>query len=143
MFYQNTQWQVTGDGLSCLDGSYCIDASRLTEACRGRYDWPEHMSSKCWVDLGAFCKAYAVALSTHAATYDTIMLADCVSRAFKQKSQSVRYSIIAMRMKPDNGVEMTSTSCDNIMAVGEALDAENAALRKYRIEQSNNGGVTP
>lgn len=129
--YKNAQWTVTPDGLDTVNGDYFIEASRLTESERGRYDWPEHMAGKTWVSLPLFCKAYAAALDHHASGYNRIILADCIVRAFKQEARSTRFDIISHRIKPQSEDGIITYTADHLFEVGDLLNLENQQLARY------------
>ncbi|MGY6251499.1 hypothetical protein ACXIUS_28880 [Bosea thiooxidans] len=130
-FYKNAQWVVTPDGLDTITGDYFIDAERLTEKNRGRYDWPEHMAGKTWVSLPLFCKAYAAALEYHSPGYNRIVLADCIVRAFKKEARSTRFDIISQRMKPQTGDGLMTYTADHLFEVNDTLNFENQELARY------------
>jgi hypothetical protein len=51
VWWHGRQWAVTEYGIERLDGTYVIDAKRLTENIE-TYGWPGHMRGKDWVDPG-------------------------------------------------------------------------------------------
>lgn len=60
VWWQGRQWAVTEYGIECRDGSYQIEADRLSEP-----DWGPHMKEKEWVDFDDFATAYFVACALH------------------------------------------------------------------------------
>lgn len=63
--WKGVQWAVTDYGLEARDGTYAIEKRRLLERRGERYEWPEHMGEKGWVDMADFRRAFAVALHLH------------------------------------------------------------------------------
>jgi hypothetical protein len=64
IWWQGRQWAVTAYGIECRDGSYPIEAKRLTEEHKQKqpYSWIAHIrDKKCWADIDDFATAYFVA----------------------------------------------------------------------------------
>lgn len=59
--FLGTQWAVTDYGIECRDGTYAIPERRLLERRGGKYEWPEHMLEKEWVDGDDFVKVFVAA----------------------------------------------------------------------------------
>ena len=70
IWWQGKQWAVTEYGIECRDGTYPIDAKKLTYDLDNGTDhgWVEQLRSKGWADLNDFKTAYFVALSMHGYT---------------------------------------------------------------------------
>lgn len=64
IWWRGRQWAVTSYGIECLDGTYYIEKSRLTEN-MADYPWPRHLSEKEWCDSDEFATAFMVALVLH------------------------------------------------------------------------------
>jgi len=63
--WQGVQWAVTAYGLEARDGTYAIEKRHLLERRGTKYEWPEHMGEKGWVDMADFRRAFAIALHIH------------------------------------------------------------------------------
>lgn len=62
IYWIGLQWAVTSYGIECLDGTYCIEASRLWEnEGTGLWDWDKHVGSKEWCLNGDFKDAFEFA----------------------------------------------------------------------------------
>ena len=64
--WQGRQWSVTSDGMEKRDGTYFIDASRLSETHDdGIPGWLFHMGEKNWLDHDDFATGFFVAIALH------------------------------------------------------------------------------
>lgn len=64
--WRGKQWAVTEYGIEALDGTYAIEARRLTEDFLTDYGgWIRHMGEKGWVDIADFTTAFMVAAVLH------------------------------------------------------------------------------
>lgn len=66
VWWRGRQWAVTSRGIEALDGTYIVDAARLTLGI-DNHSWPEQMADKTWVDVDEFATAWMVALVLHGA----------------------------------------------------------------------------
>jgi hypothetical protein len=67
MWWRGRQWAVTAYGIEALDGTYTIEARRLTDDLAS-HGWTSHMAEKTWVDIPDFMTAWLVALALHGAS---------------------------------------------------------------------------
>lgn len=124
--YKNKQWHVDEKGLCSNDGDYFIAAKRLTESTRGRYDWPEQLAGKSWVDLRAFVKAYAFAMQHFHADHDAVMLSDCIDRAFDNLARATKFTIAVNRIHPE--AAHSGISAEQLLAVGDIVEADDLPI---------------
>jgi hypothetical protein len=63
IYWQGRQWAVTAYGIERRDGTYAIEAQRLSESIDSKITWLWHMAQKDDVDLEDFRTAFLVACS--------------------------------------------------------------------------------
>jgi hypothetical protein len=67
VWWRGRQWAVTAYGLERLDGTYAVEASRLTEGMGPDRDrtFLAHVSRKAWCDTDDLVTAWLVATAMH------------------------------------------------------------------------------
>ena len=66
VWWQGRKWAVTEYGIECPDGSYAIEAARVTEGLDGGdATGLQHLAEKPWVDLDDFATAWMLAVVMH------------------------------------------------------------------------------
>jgi hypothetical protein len=80
ILWRGRQWAVTEYGIECLDGTYAIEAGRISEDLT-RHGWPQHMGEKTWIDIEDFITAWLVGLPLHGHHPDRATIFAAVARA--------------------------------------------------------------
>ena len=95
VIWQNTDWQITGTGLSSRNQKYEISVAQLDElrdAAAPIAMWPLQMAEKSWVDIGTFTEAFQQALVVHRP--------DALDRLDLSTSFAMAHDIAAKRRTP-------------------------------------------
>lgn len=69
IWWRGRQWAVTAYGIEALDGRYAIAADQI-----GQTDWPQHVTSKEWVDIEDFLTAWLVGIALHGVRLDLALV---------------------------------------------------------------------
>ncbi|MGH6774586.1 hypothetical protein [Brucella tritici] len=116
VLFKNSQWKVKKCGMSASRYGYFIDRDRIEDRRMSQPDlfsWPLQMASKVWVDLDAFCEAFAHALSIYNPDFDRDRLHRSIEAARLQKAESIRFSQMADKMFP-NRSQMTARDLEAV-----------------------------
>lgn len=81
LLWRGRQWAVTDYGIERLDGTYCIEKTRLSEGVKD-YGWPLHVTQKTWADSDDFCTAWLVAIALHGAPIPQAAVRSAIGRAY-------------------------------------------------------------
>jgi len=89
IWWQGRQWAVTTFGLEKRDGTYAIEANRLTKGLEDDDStWVQHMGGKSWIDLEDFTTALFIAIAMHGHAL-TQPQTDILRDHFQQKQESI------------------------------------------------------
>jgi hypothetical protein len=125
IWWQGRQWAVTAFGIECRDGTYTIEANRLSEMHNQNYSWIEHVGEKDWVDVDDFATVYFVACALHGKRLTRAERAMLAKHHAKAKKEELRRPYFQKAKEalgiPDRGYCLNLMQFDELCAKADEL----------------------